>query len=343
MTHSVLSKIIRLVLKWVALTIMCGFLTVSCKGPLDKPITEKLSLDHLKTSIKEDTLFESTYRYIQNVKDSILKTDIDKAKWSDLTYQQIQDFVKLSNDTAFLNPLIKKFQNEWQSKYGSYKAKVDSISRYWKQYKTEHSIQQYVDLQLVKIDKEYYSYGGDIRHVNLGFRISPLKGKIDQLRFYYRIEAKLNENNENTYGSILDRLGRKACITTTPFSKPVIRYWEVRYSDEKLLKNKTLESFLRDYNIYIEIDEIRKDGINMSDDDLGIPQAVEFHWKYENDDQESLRDLFVGQVVKDILNQEYMGPAEYSLYGIRKSLKAKDSLCYEFMRLAPQNVARIID
>jgi len=307
----------------------------SCNSPLDKSIFEPLSVEELKKSIEKDSLFKNTYECIVYVRDTVLKSDMEKVKFADLTYERIHDFVEFSSDTTYFNPIGERIEKEWKEKYGIYKDKVDSVSNYWKKYKEENSIEQYVKVELVEIDKEYCSDLSDIRNVNLGFRLTPLKGKIEQIRFGYSIEAKIDEKDkEDIYSSIYSSLDKSWCLITSPFSRPVVRYWEANYTNEKILKYETLETLLRDYNIYIEIDVIRKDGKNLSNDDLNIPVALENHWKYEN--KEYLQDLHLGNVVKEVLHKEYMEEYKYCFQEIDKIWKEKDSLVFEFLTL-PMN------
>lgn len=301
----------------------------SCNSHLDKPIFEPLTVNELKESIESDSLFKGTYKYITFIRDSVLTDDMEKVKYADLTYDQIFDYVKFSADTTYFKPINERLEKEWNEKYGIHEVKVDSISNYWKKYKEDNSLEQYVKVELAKIDKEYYSYSGGIRDINLGFRLTPLKGKIEQIRFGYRIEAKINEKeDENAYSSIYSALDKSWCLTTSPFSKPVVRYWEVNYTNEKILKAKTLETFNRDYNIYVEVDEIRKDGKNMSNDDLNIPKSVTRYWEYEN--REYLQDLYVDDVLEEVLGVEYLGKYEYRNQEVDKILKEKDPLVFEF-------------
>lgn len=307
----------------------------SCNSHLDKPIFEPLTVNELKESIDKDSLFKNTYEYIVYVRDTILTTDMEKVKFAELTYEQVFDFAKFSSDTVYFKPINERIEKEWNEKHGIYEQKVDSISNYWKKYKEENSLEQYVKVELARIDKKYYSYSGGIRNVNLGFRLTPLKGKIDQIRFGYKIEAKINEKDEeDRYSSIYSALDKSWCLTTSPFSKPVVRYWEADYTNEKILKSKTLETFNRDYNIYIEVDEIRKDGVNMGNDDLNIPKSVTNHWEYEN--KEYLEDLYVDDIIEEVLGKEYMSEYDYRNQEIDKILKEKYPLVYEFIK-APMN------
>jgi len=309
---------------------------ISCNSPLDKSIFEPLTVEDLKQSIDKDSLFKNTYEYIVYVRDTVMKSDLEKVKFADLTYEQIHEFALFSADTTYFKPITERIEKEWTEKYGIYDEQVDSVSNYWKRIKKENSIEQYVKIELVEIDKEYYSYNNGVRNVNLGFRLTPLKGRIEQVRFGYSIEAKINEKeNDDIYSSLYSSLDKNWCRSTSPFSKPIVRYWEADYTNEKILKNKTIKTFLRDYNIHIEVDKIRKDGKNMSNDDLNIPKAVENHWEYENR-EEYLQDLYFDDIVKDVLNKEYMKEYEYRSQEVDKILKEKYPLIFEFVRL-PQN------
>lgn len=310
-----------------------AIMLVSCNDQLDRSIFEPLTVNELKEAIDQDLLFKNTYEYITFVRDSFLESDMEKVKFADLTYERILEFARYSSDTAYFKPINERIKKEWNESYGIYLKKADSISSYWKKYRDENSLSQYVTIELVRIDKEYFSYSGGIRNVNLGFKLTPLKGKIDQLRFGYRIGAKINEKedkDEDVFSSIYSVLDFSWCLMTTPFSKPIVRYWEANYSNENILKSKTLETFKRDYNIYIKVDEIRKDGVNISEDDLDIPESVLNHWEYEN--REFLNDLYVDDIIEEVLGKEYISENKFRSQEIDKILKEKDSLVFEFIR-----------
>ena len=307
----------------------------SCQGPMKKSIFETMTVQELKNEFEKDSLFEKTYKYVQLVKDSLLKSEIEQVKWADLTYSRLQSFVRFASDTSYFNSESRNLSNEWYLIYGDYLSKVDSISEYWKEYKSKNTIEQYVKIELVEIDKEYYTYSNDIKNVNLGFKLTPLKGKIDQMTFEYRIKPKLDEDDEDIE-SLLSVFNTSRCIMSRPFSKPTVRYWEVDYKHEKILESRNINSFLRDYNIYIEVDEIRKNGVNMSDDDLNIPKSVERYWEYEN--REYLSNFYAGDVIKELIFEDYIPEYEYIMQETQKILKEKDLLCFEFLELANYNI-----
>ena len=298
--------------------IVIGVLFCSCNGYLDKPIYEPLSVEELKKAIEKDSVFQDIYEYIQVMNNSVLTTDLAKVKFVDLTYRRLYKFAKFAMDTTYFNPIEKKAEKEWIENYNHYQLKVDSISDYWKEEKK--SLTQYVDIELVDMRKEYYSYSGDIKNVKLGFRLTPLKGTVETLWFRYQIEKKTDEEdgkNSYRYGNL--------CSEYTSFSKPILKYYEADYADEKILMNETLETFLMDYNIHIEVNMVGIDGIRKSFNDLDIPQSVRDYWIWQ--------DLYFDDVVKEFLNKDFLSKYEYQEREVEKILRKKDNLSFEFINL----------
>ncbi len=305
---------------------------MSCGSPQKKSIFEPLTFDELQSVVKKDSVIADGYKVMQYIRDSLLRTDIDKVKWADLSYGRMAKYLKFESDSEYFKPLIQKYADDWQKIYGPLALKVDSVSDYWKKYKTENSLDNYVKIELVEIKKNYYEYIGGIENIYLGFKLTPLKGNIEQIRFGYRIQAKIYESNEyDEYSKLLSRLNYSWCIKSDPFSKPTVGYWEADYKNEEILESENLQSFIRDYNLFIEVDEIRKDGQNFSSDDLNIPESVESYWEYEKD--EFLKQYYIREIVKSILNIEYMTESEYIGQKTDSILKKKDQLCYEFFQL----------
>jgi len=304
---------------------------VGCSGPLDKKILEPMTIEELRSLMDKDSLFESTYREIQFIRDSILKTELDRAKWADLTYKQIHDLNKFAIDTSTHHALIRNLRNEWQQKFGDYSKEIDSISNYWKMFKKEKSIAQYLTIEVVKIDKEYYSYGKEIKKINLGFKLTPQMGQIDQVRFGYSITPKLFGSSTSGW-SIMNQ---SWCISTKPFSKATTRYWEVNYKNERILNSMSLSELLRDYNVDIELDEVMIDGKTLNDENLDIPESIQGHWRYEDDEQMS--NFYVADIVREFLNMDYKEEFEFIIEGRNKSLRDRDPVAYEFKNLWRKN------
>jgi len=307
--------------KLCLLFFVVAFALSSCNKISDKPVSEKLSTNELSKAIKSDTLFTDFYEYIRKEVDDM--SDIKKAKYNDVTYRRLFKYVKFLQDTTYWKPLYEKWEKEWENKYGIYLSKADSVLNYWKKYLEENSLEKYVKIELARIDKEYYSYSYGLKEVNLGFRLTPLQGTIEQVRFNYMYKAKIH--GDSKYGE------KHNCLSTTPFSAATIRYWEVSYSDRDKFSGYNVETFLRDYNLYIEVTKIRKDGENISTDDFNIPEEVSDYLKYgENDD--IMQEYYKEKIIKELINKDYLRQWEYYKEQADVLKEKKDKLCFDFMK-----------
>lgn len=292
----------------------------SCNSISDKPVSVKLDTEELSKAIKGDTLFSSFYENIRKGVDEM--DDIKKAKFNDVTYRRLFKYFKFLRDTTYWNPLSEQWGKEWEKEYGVYLPKVDSTLKYWKKYLQENSLNKYVNIELAQIDKDYYEYAGGLKEVNLGFRLTPLQGAIEQLRFNYGYKAKINGDKYfETHN----------CISTSPFSAPTIRYWEVGYGDRDNFSGKSVEIFLRDYNLQIEITSIRKDGLNISTDDFNIPEEIsDYFTNGENDTL--MRDYYKDKVLKKIIFKDYLDKWEYRSKKADVIREKENKLCFDFMK-----------
>jgi len=290
---------------------------VSCNYIPDKSVAEKLSTEELSKAIKKDTIFTSFYEDVRNRIDEL--DDIKKAKYYELTYNRLFKYYKFMQDTTYWTPLYKNWEKEWENNFSVYLSKADSTVNYWRIFSEENTLDKYVKIELATIHKEYYSYIGDIKEVHLGFKLTPLQGKIEQLRFTYGYKAKINE----------DRYFKKHnCILTSPISSPTIKYWEVDYSDRNNFDGKTVETFLRDYNLEIDITHIRKDGVNINVDDFGIPVEVSNYFTFG---KESMENFYKKQIIKELIYKDYMDKWEYLIKKSDEVKEKQDKLCFDFL------------
>lgn len=300
-----------------------AILFASCNGPLDKPIVEPLTVEELRTVSKKDTSFIEFYKGVQNIRKSFFLEDINQVKFGDISYKQLQKHIAYRSDSTFTKPIIKKSKVEWNEKYGSYDHKLDSLKKYWQKYIDENSLTSYVNIEFNHINKEYYSYSGGVKDVNLALKLTPLKGPIQQISFTYKIKSKLSsDESESIYSSIFND-NRGSCILTSPFSSPALRYWGVNYTLEKMLKHVTTEEFKRDYNITFEVSKIRVNNKNISKDDLLVPKVMERYLKYPT--------LYKEDVIKYFLDQDYISYSDYVRKAIDNELRVKDEKCLTFL------------
>ena len=301
--------------------ILCFLVSVfmfSCNKIPNKSIFNELTADELAEIIKVDPSFIDFYEELKEELDDF--NEIEKAKFIDITYRNMYDYYGFLSDTVLWATYYEQWDREWESQYAIYEEKVDSVLNYWREYQASHSLSRYVDIKFAEIDKEYYTYSSDVRNVNVGFKLTPLQGTVEQVRFRYRYSEKIN----SYYGEWIN------CLTTDPFSREVTRYWEVDYSDERRLKNLSTYSFIRDYDIQIEVTNVRINGRNYSEDDIVIPKSVKtifgtdpvrYPYTYENQRSAVITELLCPSYVDQldytfkmsdiILKEKY--PREFTL------------------------------
>uniref|UniRef100_UPI003FD72A67 hypothetical protein n=1 Tax=Alistipes communis TaxID=2585118 RepID=UPI003FD72A67 len=289
-----------------------GLLLSSCNRIPNKSVFTSLDTKTLAGIIKHDSLFIEFYERLQDETKDF--NEIEKAKFNDITYRKLYSMVEFSRDTAKLHPLWDQWMQEWENEFGMYEKQVDSVIDYWVRYKADNSLDRFVKIEFAAIDKDYYTYSHDVKNVNFAFKLTPLDGKIEQLCFNYRYSAKINN---------VRYAEKHSCISTSPFSTPVTRYWEVGYSDEKKLKYKTSAEFRRDYDILFEITEVRKDGVNYSLDDLNIPEPVEKVLETDSIQYPYLHKSRKGDVIQKILCPAYQDRYDYTYDQFHQLLQQK--------------------
>lgn len=273
----------------------------SCSHGMNKSIIEPMSVDELRANMKEDTTFTDFYDLAQKLSKWIITSDVRQAKYGDVTYKRLKKYITHSSDTSFFGKKERVWKEEYAKLYPDYSHQVDSIMNYWRAYKESYNMDSLVTIEFSELWKEYYSYSGDIKDVNIGFLITPLKGTIDQLIFRYEMKTKVGND-----GSISLFNGHR-CVATSPISKPRTLYWEAYYSDEKTLKGRSSAEVKRDYDFNIELVNVRINGENYEDKLNQIPDPVHKALKYCTEGNNWYED----DIIRMFLNPDYNDFAEY--------------------------------
>lgn len=302
----------------LAITVIIAM--ISCNKIPNKSIFEKLTTDELAVAFKYDDTFREFYELTIDQVDDV--SDVVKASYSDITYRRFFDYYKFLSDSNYWKPLKDEWELEWNNNFSLYLTKADSVLNYWRNFKEENSLDKYVKIELSSIDKEFYSFGA-LSDVNLGFRLTPLQGTVEQVIFTYGYKAKIYEGS-----SLYDK---KRCLSTRTFSSPIVRFWEVGYSDRDLFAGYNAETFKRDYNIYIEVSDVRIDGKNISIDDLGIPEVVSDCFEYENESS-YLYDIKKENLIKELIYSDFVAKEDFLLENYSNALKEKDEHCFNFIK-----------
>lgn len=308
-------------MKRITLVFLVAILTLaSCSHGMNKSVTEPMSVKELKCNMK-DTSFTNFYSEAQKFSKWINSSDVRQAKYGDITYKRLKKYITHSQDTVFWGQKEKVWKEDYAKIYPDYKKQVDSIMTYWRAYKAAYNMDSLVTIIFNDLWKEYYSYSGDVKDVNIGFLISPLKGPIDQLIFRYEMKNKVSND-----GAISLFNGHR-CVATSPISRPRTLYWEADYTDEKILKNRSTDEVKRDFDFNIELVNVRVNGENYEDKLNEIPDPVRKALKYCTEGYNWYED----DIIKALINPSYKDFYEYSKPFAEAEMKKYDSSVYELL------------
>jgi len=142
------------------LSIIFLILLFSCQeNPMDKSIIEPLTIEELRVEMDNDSLFEDNYKRIEEVREKVLTDDIKKAKYSDVTYRQVNEFLNWWRDTTNLNQFWRESDMAWEKKYAPLLKRVDSVIEYWEEYRDRNGIEE-SNVIATPIALESYLRGG---------------------------------------------------------------------------------------------------------------------------------------------------------------------------------------
>lgn len=311
-------------MKKIMLYFAATAILASCSSGLNKSILEPLTVDELKANMKKDTAFTDFYSDIQKIREYAMESDVRQAKYADITYKRVYKYEKKLADTSFINKLRNEQQELYDLQYPSYKNEVDSILTYWKSYKNQYSLDSLVTIKYDELWKEYYSYSHDVKSVNIGFKVTPLKGTIQQLIFRYCIKSKISNDGSM---SLLDS---HRCLASSPIYSAKTLYWEADYSDEKYLKNMSSSQVARDYDFNIEIVEVRMNGENMSEKLEAIPRSVSRALRWDTD--EFMYDYYADDIIKDLINPNHIAFYDFYMKALTEEQKKIDPEVYELFK-----------
>ena len=315
-----MKKIIKLSLLFFILSLS------SCSSPLNKSVIEPIEIKDLKNIIEKDTLFEFTYKAIEKIRNAKLIDDVEKAKWSDMTYYRVHKIIQLYSDTLAQSEYTEKIKSDWNEKYGVFLSKADSISDYWKNYKKERSLTNFVSIEL--FDVETKNNGSSY----VGFKITPLEGDIDKVFFQYVFTKKSDKDkiSEREKFSILNE--RNVIIHIKERITKSKIFWELDYKNGDILKDKILEEVLHKYAFDLQLNSITKNGVRLSKYDIKIPYSVESMW--ETDYGDNMFEYYRNDVIKEFINDEFVGYSNFKSLKIDSIAKTIDPKVIEFLELS---------
>lgn len=288
------------------LLITLSILIVSCSNYKDKKISEKLTDNELKESIKEnDSTILLFHSKLNNYRTEINNNDIDRLNYSEITYGDVKNYLfKKYSDTIFRDEVEKYFNNNKDNYYSeNYKRVEDKINQILDN--NEKSFSNKVLIKYLGLNSSgYFKFSlthknNIIRYLDFNF-FTVVNGKIIKLKFDYISSLSSNK---------------------TIFSKHTFHYYfprNISNSDSENIRNQLNNLKEDDYVIYTDDGDLVDDN-RYSDEIFHGLLSLQNSFillnyeklKNTNPNKEVSKDYYYRSISKDEMNIDIM--YEYEL------------------------------
>lgn len=308
-------------MKMINQLMLACLMLVACNPIPNKSVFEELSTEELASAIKAKPEFAKEYEDTRLIVSLTKFSEVQKAQFYDVTYRRLHTFICHMEDTAYWNPREEKWEEEWNNTFGKDLEKVPEIVDYWSDYKAKNSLSRFAKVELTRFFTTYYEYIGGVKDAYICFKITPLDGAIEQIKFTYSYGYKINRGKAQK---------SHKCIHSSPIYQPTELAWELDYSEQDLFGNTISSEFFEKYDMNIEITDIRKDGKNYSLEDLKIPEVITAYWAEDWNPQ-------LDDKVAVLINPDYVSLDTYIQNKKNEELKQYDSLCEAFTEVVRES------
>ena len=129
--------------------VLCCALLCSCNNYRNKSVFEIIPESEIISKAKNDTLFLEMYDNINGVRDVMDKmSSVEKAKFYKITYADIMKALGGLPDSEY-----DSYHKQWEKEFGADEHKLDSISRYYRNYLDNATAEQYLGNRAMFIEK----------------------------------------------------------------------------------------------------------------------------------------------------------------------------------------------
>ena len=303
---------------------------IAC-NPLDISITEELSLEQIKSSSEKDSLFEQSFKIIKVFKSANKGDELAMSKYTHITYQDVLDYQKELDNTESWEEKFKEYEKSWNNKYSNCTdlglAYIDSWENARVSYNQINDPKNFVQIDLVGVQTDYYGSISGIKNAYYKFKITPLKGRVEQVIWNVNPTAKINGKIDKTQS--LRILNSDRYIYSRPFSRSVFGSYEVGYSNESKVGGESHQTLLRDYFLNLEIEKVRVNGQNYQLDDFDLPTDVKFYMKEIEEGDSTMADFYLSEIIREYIDSSYQTLTSFQLKQKEKYLKERYPLIWE--------------
>ena len=117
--------------------ILLSAIICSCNPIPNKPFYEPLTLEELAKAIKADEYFGEWYEELADDSDVQRMTDVEKAKYKDVTYRRLYKYFQYQDDFQYWIKQDSISQIKWFEEYASTIKSMDSLIAVQKELKEQ--------------------------------------------------------------------------------------------------------------------------------------------------------------------------------------------------------------
>ena len=315
--------------------LLLSLFIVACSGKKDvipdKSIFEPLTVDELSTIIKQDTLFVDFYESIQEEVDDY--TDIEKAKFNDVTYRSLYRACQKIFDRDMAVEFTAPYWDEWHKRFDIDHAKVDSLMAYWEKYRAEHNFQDMVTVEVVDLVKDTrYS----TTEVYMVVRVTPVAGSLKNVNIDYttRFKGMRDQREIAVYPSTDHGYLWLYDIQGVREEKKLLDYQSRQY-----LKERTFEDFKNDFDVEFRVTSVTIGNDLYMEDDSVYPENVLRVLKQGPYSPGSM-DGYIEDVIKSNIDPNYVDGYTYVQNRVMEYFEKNHPQEYAFMRYTEKRSKR---
>lgn len=223
-------------------------------------IMEPLTDDQLAANMEKDPEFEEMYQGIAILRELLKLDQTAVVKYREITYG---DFIKYNAVTLDKNKVDKMHLQEYP-KRESLRHQADSLLNVYHALQPDSLVHiEFTGKTTVK------KYSSDMHR--LCFKVTPLKGSLDEITFSYLIAPKSKGYKKYDDKSYKDLSGYVYDVKDLHGEKTV-------YDDSYYMEDEHLKTLKGDYDVLFEIRRLVYNGMSLSNADRVIRETVE-NWE----------------------------------------------------------------
>lgn len=277
---------------------------------LDKSILEPLDPNDVAAIIKDDPQFRKVYELTNTIREQV-RTPEDKAKYGEITYKRLRDYMNYFGNKMYTDEQIEVFRKNYESEiHEPVKPKVDELVKKWQKFVEENDVNKYLEIQ---VQTSYTTDGWGTSHPAWYFVIKTPKGKLADCDV--TVECKNPEQGYESYGTSTQHFGSLEELQE-----------QVGRDNQKYWVNVTNSDFWNEYQMIPTINSVTlaNGKVITADAANEVPETVKAYLDNKNADTEFA-------MIKELIDKTYPSENEYAAKQLEKKLQELDPLCYELL------------